>query len=327
MVFVSINKITVVITSLLVALFINEMVVKYAIGYPTFGLDKKVSGIRSPFSESGWQNLYTPYSKYWNVEGGNIVEQRNNFGLPGNDITMNEKTNAVYVLGDSYLEAFQMKRDKMATVIFQHFINNEKLDFSVVNLAYSGHDPYDLYFRLKYFETMFRRGYVILVLPSDKLDLLKRSKNLDFTLAGKQVAEKSGIGYKVEKILRNSFASFNLFKYLFEEEREIGAEKQNKLIERNKDYDYSDKYLLLDNVVIQYYKEYGKDFLLLSTASDTSLNKHLEEFCNNNNINFTQDNISETDYRINGNGHLNEKGNAKLGEFLSKAFKNFCIDN
>lgn len=85
------KKTFVIIIAFIAAIFINELIVRFAIGYPSFGLDKKVQGIRSPFVQGGWQNLYKPNSYYWNVEGGNIKERRNNYGLPGNDVIINDK--------------------------------------------------------------------------------------------------------------------------------------------------------------------------------------------------------------------------------------------
>ncbi len=100
----------------------------------------------------GWSNIRYPYAKVFNVEGRNLAVL-NNFGLPGTDIR--NLDNATVVLGSSFVEAFQLQASDISTSYLQRDLDQMEIKRNVVNLGSSGHDPYDSWFRLKYFEDFF----------------------------------------------------------------------------------------------------------------------------------------------------------------------------
>ena len=98
------------------ATLLTELAVRYILGFPTYGVDKKLLGIKSSTSTS---NIFYPHSKYYNVEDGYKVYKRNNLGLYGKDVSWNKNDTLIYVLGSSYLEAAPTPPDSMAV---SHFV-------------------------------------------------------------------------------------------------------------------------------------------------------------------------------------------------------------
>ena len=83
---------------------------RYGLGYPVYGLDKKVK-----IRDIGWSNIWKPYSEYWNVEGGNRKFSRNNIGLPGLNVKIADDSKYIYILGSSFVEALQIPPEMIAT--------------------------------------------------------------------------------------------------------------------------------------------------------------------------------------------------------------------
>lgn len=319
MVMVYLKNILIILVAFFCAFILNEILTRYAIGYPTYGLDKKVAGIRS--SQGGWQNLWQPYSEYWNVEGGNIIEKRNNYGLPGSDIIINDSSKIVFLLGDSYLESLQVKKDFMATTVFQKLLLLNNYNVSVINLAYSGHDPYDLYYRAKYFNKIFQYDYIILVLESDNIDWLKRHNKLDFKIPEDIGQENTEKIYTIQKQLRNASATINLFaKSLFTKSNTTeneNNEKTEKDIKNNENIDYK----LLEIVLLQYFREFNDKFILIDISSDTRLSSKLNIISAKNKINYIHKDLMNSENRI--LAHFNEKGNSELGKLIFESFIQF----
>ena len=132
--------------ALFIGIITSESIVKLVIKYPKYGVENKVH-----YRNNGefYTNIWKPYSKYWSVEGGNHIFQRNNLGLQGLDVLNLVEKSMIVILGSSYIEANQVPPQKIASQIFSDKIGDK---FNVVNLGKSGHYPIDSWFRLKYFE-------------------------------------------------------------------------------------------------------------------------------------------------------------------------------
>ena len=309
----------------IVALVINEIILSLIIGFPKYGVEKKVMGIRK--SEGGIQNVYKPYSEFWNVEGGNKVFKRNNLGLPGADVKINDSSKLIYVLGDSYVEASQYSPDSIATSIFKNNLDsiyaNNKL--CVINLGCSGHDPYDLFFRSKYFESIYKPDYVLLVLNRDFSDwLVRHKKPFNFTIDDNSFQSVNSNIMQIIMFCRNNSALFNLF--VESNKKDVDktiadvSESNTKKVENNfNNKDYSDLFEVLGR-----FNESYNNFLVISIVTDEGFNLELEKFASGKNIKLTCENLIKPDYLIKGKGHLNIEGNRELGNLLTSAYvKNF----
>jgi len=148
--------------SLILAFIITELIVAGCIGYPPYGVDYKVA-----YRDGGkqWTNVRKPYSKLYNVEGSTLTWV-DNLGLPGTDVESLDSL--IVVLGSSYVEAFKFKPSDIASSIYKAKLDSLGYQRNVMNLGCSGHDLYDSWFRLKYYEDKFnvKNDDVILVLNS-----------------------------------------------------------------------------------------------------------------------------------------------------------------
>ena len=89
------NRFITIIIAFIFAFILNELFVRFVIKYPNYGVEKKMIGIRA---DDQVQNIFKPYSKYWNVEGGNRVFKRNNLGLPGTDVNISNSSKYILFL-------------------------------------------------------------------------------------------------------------------------------------------------------------------------------------------------------------------------------------
>ena len=98
------KKIALVLLAFVTAFIITELIVRYVLSYPAYGVESSIMGI--PYS--GKELTYAPHSKYWNVEGGNNVFSRNNAGLNGIDIADIRTSGKIFLLGNSFIKASEV---------------------------------------------------------------------------------------------------------------------------------------------------------------------------------------------------------------------------
>jgi len=310
--------------AILLALVINELFVRYIIQYPIWGVKNKIIGIRS--SENGIQNEYFPYSKYWNVESGNKVFLRNNLGFWGIDVDTNINSKYIIVLGSSYIEAQQVPPEASAVSIFFAKIKKNNLNYQVINLGYSGHDPYDSYLRILYYEKYYHPSIVLLVLNSNNIKWLNRhSYPFNFKVNDNFGKKQSGIKLRSMKLLRNHLSSFNLIaNYILG-----GNGNDAKKIEQGNEYFYqgvlnAQNLVKLFDCLTVYQKKYSNNFVCVSVDSNLKSNRLIENWCKDNKVNFVHsENIEVPKNLLHGSGHFNQAGNLQLGNYLYDTFIEF----
>jgi hypothetical protein len=313
------KKFTIIVLALITALILTEFFVAEIINYPTFGVEKKVkiSGKQS------YQNLFKPYSEYWNVEGGNKVFKRNNLGIPGTDVLLSEDLKNIMVLGSSFIEAYQIEPDKIATSVFQKRIQKESSKYNVVNLGASGHDVYDSWIRLKYFEQQIKPDYIILVVQSTYEKWLSRQKKpLNFSpeYLGKEKINKLN---KYNLLIRNKSHFVSLLaqslkqikgKLILQDKAQIEDQTVENVLTEMK---ITNEFI---ETILEFKKEYKDKFALISIINDEEVNIKLEDICKENEIVFNMKSLIKQEFMLHGAGHLNAKGNKMLGEFLYESF-------
>jgi len=314
---VQMKKIIIFLFAVIISFFFTELIVRFALHYPVYGVEKKVTGLYS-------DKLFFPYSEYWNVEGGNHVFSRNNLGLPGIDVKVDSLSKNVMILGTSFVEAFQFPPEDIATSVFQKKLQQNSSRFQVINLSYSGNDPYDSYFRLSYFEKEIKPSFVILLVDDIYNEWLKKHKHpLNFDSPENFGKEKSGFTQRLFTNLRNHFALINLVARALQSE-----ENANETIETDKPISQEqirDQDIPADlfTCLIEYKKKYSDRFLCLSIMDNDSVNAQLSSFCSQNKISFDCKKLNIEENKINGEGHLNLKGNKLLGDFFYESFIKF----
>ncbi len=173
------KRASLLILAFILSALISEAVIAKLVRYPAYGVEYKVA-YRS--GGATWTNVRKPHSKLFNVEGKNLI-QVNNYGFPGSDIDRIE--DPTVILGSSYVEAFQYKPEEIASSLFSDKLKAIGVTESVLNLGCSGHDPYDSWFRLKYYESKhsFQPKDIILVINSDNESWFARHPQpFDFSL-------------------------------------------------------------------------------------------------------------------------------------------------
>jgi len=300
---------------LLLSLLTTEILLRYVVKYPVYGLDYKV---HYRISDSYWTNIWKPYSRYWNVEGGNVVYLRNNLGLPG--ININEADSIrVAVLGSSFIEAYQLKPDRIATSLLNKMLYDNGSNAAVYNLGYSAHDPYDSYMRMLYYHYRVNPGYVILVINSDNAEWFKRHKHPLSFVPDKDFGQvRSGKLFKIQTIVRNNSSLVALIA------KALSGNKTED-IETNVRWNAESspkEYRITDDLAesLNEFKQKYKTFAVVSIVGDTEFNDELAAFCSSNDIVFKSRPMIQKQYLLHGAGHLNERGNQLLAQLLYSAY-------
>jgi hypothetical protein len=309
------KRFIIIVLALISAVLITEFFVAEIIGYPTFGVDKKAK----ISDNQAYQNLFKPFSEYWNVEGGNNVFKRNNLGFPGTDVKLSKDSGNIIVLGSSFVEAYQINPNQIATSIFQNIIRKDFSDLQVVNLGASGHDPYDSWLRIQYFKRNIKSDYVILVIQNTYEKWFKRHKQpLNFNPDNLGLIKKSRLN-KYNLLLRNNSHFVSLLAQGMKQ-KNAGGSNSNKTEHTDKVDSVMRVPKELTECLKQYKSEYGDKFILVSIINNDKINSQLEQFCSENKICYDDIPMIKPEFMINGGGHLNEKGNKVLGEFLYETF-------
>ncbi len=310
------KKVLLFILAALSALICIELFVAKVIGYPTYGVEMKMMGIRGLEQPV---NVFKPFSKYWTVEGGNKVYKRNNIGLNGINVIISNKSKYIFVLGSSFVEASQTPPEKIATSILQNKLQVQNSNYQVLNLGISGHDPYDLYWRSSFFEKTFIPTKVFLVIDTTFSDWFRRQRHpLNFAGKLKKPKRLYSSEMKYASFMVNHSSFLNLVSVLIER-RDLDDGKNNHRHSSEAGFAVKlDPDLIA--CILTYSEKYKDRFSMVSITRDNKYVSQIHDFCDANKINFISRNILLPDYQLNGKGHLNNEGNKLLGEMLYESF-------
>lgn len=311
--------------SLFFALFITEIIVAYVVNYPKYGVLSRVYGLHG-FSSP--QNVYLPYSEYWTVEGKNKVYKRNNLGFPGADVDTGLGYKYIYVVGNSYVQAYEVEPDSMATSILNSRIRNKYKDFSVLNLGRGDQDVYDSYFKCLYYEKFYKPAIVFLILDNtNKEVLLRHNKPLNFQVSDNFGKTENSFLLNAHNYFRNKSSLINLVaKYVYDNQN-LFNEKKDKITEDINPYTKGEDLINLSDdlflCINEFNKKYEKKFVLVSIIASKEINLKLNDFCSSTGINFTFGEINVAKYKLSGWGHLTNEGNRLFGELLYESFAKY----
>jgi len=304
-------------TLLILAAFIfsfaaAEFIVGSILVFPKYGVERKMLGVRS---SPGHQNIYKSHSQYWNSNGKFEIYIRNNLGLPGIDVDTSNVSKYIFVLGSSFVENQYLKPELISTSVFQTILKRSNNRFNVLNLGYSGFDPYDSFRRAHYFGETYKPEFVILVINSYNAGSFKLSPE-SFILDKNSFSTDNSFATNFNLFLRNNSSFIRLVSILFQnkEEQTVEPEKENS---QNINTDLANLEICLKS----FSEKYKDKFMCVSITSNDSMNRKIEEFCNKNNINFEYSGIMVPEYQFANDWHLNEKGNNALGAFLYNSYR------
>jgi hypothetical protein len=315
------KKLILILLAFISALIITEVIVQFIIRYPKYGVEKSIIGIPYP----GKEFVYKPYSKYWNVEGGNNIYSRNNIGLNGIDVNINKDSKNIFVLGNSFVKASEIPPEHIATSVFQKKLNELNKNTNILNLGFYAHDPFQLWYLSQYFRNVYPPQAVILVLERDYEYWMKGYQHpLEFKLPENFGTEETSASFRLISFLRNNSAFINLtasaLKLSGGTATEVSNDAEDMLMSGKLDSVPDD----LKTVITQFKNTYGDKLIIVSIMPDEVLNGKFAEFCSRADIKCIYDSgIMVPQFRLNKSGHLNEEGNKKLGEKLYEAYEKY----
>lgn len=313
------KKVSILIFAFVLSAFISEAVIANLVRYPAYGVEYKVA-----YRKGGatWTNVRKPHSKLFNVEGKNLIKV-NNFGFPGNDIEQIESP--IVILGSSYVEAFQYKPDEIASSLFAEKLRKTGTVEPVLNLGCSGHDPYDSWFRLQYFENKysFVPKDIILVINSDNESWFARhTQPFDFSLPASFGNKHTGKFMNIVVEARNRSSIIEVFAktVLKSDDIDLPAPQDDVEIEA---IDDSGDYILSKEMedCLKTFAEKYDGFMVVSIVGDFEFNQALSEFCQIEGIEHKINSLGNPRYMIDGAGHLNQEGNIALSEALFEIYQ------
>ena len=306
------RKILIILAAFIFSFAAAEFIAGSILGFPKYGVERKMQGMRSSF---GHLNIYKPYSEYWNSKGKYEIYKRNNLGLPGINVDTSGTSEYVFVLGSSFVENQYLNPESMSTSVFQTLLKKSDNRFNVLNLGYNGFSPYDSFRRARYFEEKYNPKYVILIINDYYAGSFKLSPD-PFRLDEKSFTVDNSLRTKLNLFLRNNSSFIRLVSILFQNKDEQTVEPVT-VIER----DISTDLPGLEYCLKAFSEKYEGRFMCVSITSNDSMNRKIEEFCNKNNVNFEYSGIMVPEYQFANDWHLNEKGNEALGVLLYNSYR------
>jgi len=152
--------------SFIVSLLIIEYVLTGFVKYPKYQIGTRVYYLKEDDPVYSYLSWRPEHYKYWSVEGGNKLLHYNNHGLPGPDVSIQDTTKNIFLLGNSFIEAAQIEGELSSAGYLQNSLKNHRYNYQVINLGESAYDPYGLYLRALFFEKYYTPNVVILVYES-----------------------------------------------------------------------------------------------------------------------------------------------------------------
>lgn len=226
----------------------------------------------------------------------------------------------IVVLGSSFVEALQYDSEQIATSVFQRELDKSGSSKQVMNLGCSGHDPYDSWFRLKYYEQKhgFNTQDVILVINSDNQDWFNiHPRPFQFEKPSWFGSVNSSLTNFVKSTLRNTFSTAELTARALKSdgEAETGEETKNEGSIKSPQVTED-----LKSCLLAFSQTYDR-FKVLSIMSDSAFNSDLASYCETQDIDCTIQPVLFPQNMIDGAGHLNLQGNLLLGKTLYSSYR------
>ena len=308
-----IRYILLLLLSLLLSLAIVELTIGTVLGFPVYNVKYKVHYRQGA---EAWTNVRKPHAEIYNVEGTNVTEY-NNYGLPGTDLNLADT--CIVVLGSSYVEAMQYDPEDIATSVFQRNLDANGINRQVVNLGCSGHDPYDSWFRLHFYEKYLgiSTEEVVLVINSDYRAWMTRHPHplrFDFDEGfGKRNMSKS---VRLLTTLRNSSSFAELVVNALKVKGENQDAQDDSQNPEKKDTPEPEALKPDLIAVLNAFNEEYDSFQVLSITNMVDFNSSLQQYCDQKSIPCRIQVLKKPELLINRSGHLNKEGNKALGNAL-----------
>ena len=323
------HKILVLIAALLASAVLTDLFIRFAVNFPPTSIAQPyhVYPNDSYKNTVAYENIYRPYAKYFTNEKDFRIFQKNNYGLPGLDITEQGKTN-IFLIGNSYVESLPTPPHLLASSIFMDLLQGHYgTQYQVVNLGLGGQTPYYGLYRLKFWSQKIKPDYVILVLESFMLKNAEKQPDSMFVddkkfglpvtiFENKPIASLCAISSFAHVVNSGIFYANNARKQSLESKKKTSKPTPDSNCVKD-----DLVYHRLLQTILEYKKMYGDNFLLYSLL-DKKWNELLYKDCATYKIKFSSDSKirKNADYHLGNWGHFNNQGNKALGYELYRLF-------
>ncbi len=200
-------KVALLMCGLVLALILLEVSVRI-LGLYRFPKDDFIQ----PHPELGWSHIANKKG-YWSVGEQRIEVEINSKGLRDKEYAYKKKEGIfrILVLGDSFIEGFQVRLDDTVCKVLEHELNRLPGHFEVINAGFGGvGTDYELLFLrregFKYHPDLVMLGFF----ANDVYDNYRSKAILD-NEAGFLAYEKKGLAVSVRKFLAKNSCAYNYF--------------------------------------------------------------------------------------------------------------------
>ena len=306
-------KVALLFFAIVFAVLISELITRYVIRFPTFGVKKYVIGLDPRGFDKN--RVYKPNSLYYTSENGFQVFRHNNIGLKGNNVNPNYKN--IFMLGSSYVEAAQVHPKLIASSVVNNY--TQKLGYQVINIGYQGCTPYEQYCRLKYYSATYPPSLVVLVLDSTYDGWYKHwsFKQIDPTTDSRFGLESKVLSHELYRIGRNSSAMINLAVPAIKSRNKKANDDGFTPDMGNTPGFHSDYSAILNSIKL--IDEASPKLVVVSFIRDLSVSKTIGDKLASIGVPYFHRDLKTRDNVL--VGHFNEKGNRELGEFIIEILK------
>lgn len=310
-----VKRTVLLVTSMMLSLVLTEIVARFIVDYPDYGIERFVYGISSNIK---WQPIYFPYSRYANNERGYKVFKRNNLGLPGVDVDITK--DKILVLGSSFIEAVQVSPSSISVSVLSNMLEKSKTGLVAVNLGRKAHDLYDAWFRYQYYKRMFDPRYVMIVVDQ-RNSYGRHTRPFDFSLPKDFGKSDNRLKTRFGTLVLSSSSSISLFYRGFRNETEKSVEDESQDNDVRKTPMSSDDYLHSVLACIERFADdSGDKLVVVSIVNDKGTNDAVQSYCTTHDILcIVSSTIQIPENQIKGFGHFNEIGNRRLAELMYHA--------
>jgi hypothetical protein len=311
----------------LIAFACAELFVRTVVDFPVLSFGKSYHIYPNDKNPKApvYENEIVPHSEYYSMEDGYHVYRKNNLGLQGTDVVLNDKSKYIYVTGNSYIEARASAPQDISTSVFMDLLHkNVSRDYQVINIGIGGTIPYEGWCRLVHWSKKIKPDYVILVITDSSVINMLLSTRHPYVLPENFNTEVHNWKFEIVKVICNNSSFANLLRVSIRKSGiTVPITKSEKVFFRPyADLEVTeDSYQLLLTSLLAFKKNYGDKFICLSLMN-SMWNKRLVTDCRNLNIHFDYDsNLKNMNqFVISGGAHFNKQGNQLLGKDLYKAF-------
>jgi hypothetical protein len=310
-----IKRTSAIVLGIIIAMLAIEATCRFLIKYPSFPYPIEDYYLEPEFSSYLKVRIYPPFQCSWNVEGGLVSVSLNNHGLPGSDFDP-QRGPIIHLLGNSYVQAEQYDREIIASSVFQKLLQGTGSDFQVVNLGASGVSSYVALHRHFFFQNRFPSTYNILVMERmypTKYQTLEFSPDYS-DLKPRAIGPRQRL---FRRILHASSALTVIKKGLKWSEDEPRTRENSQPNSPQPVFDEGNQ-----QTINTFQSIPESHFILINIIPDQVDRDAVDQYCREHGVKvFTNADIMRPDNRIHGVGHLTERGNRELGEFIYKSFR------